>query len=81
VCSPKQLDTQVQVWERPCAACNGSGFARSRWGGRSKATTTVCLLCNGVGAVRCASARIAPRDGGGDITGVGRAEWPPTKRD
>ncbi len=71
-----QLDTQVQVWERTCAACNGSGFSRSRWGGRTKAKTSVCLLCSGLGAVRCASTRLEPdlRDGTGDVSGLGRKD-------
>jgi hypothetical protein len=69
----------VQVWERPCSACNGSGFARSRWGGRARATTCVCLLCSGLGAVRCASTRVTPRirDGSDDVADLGRAVWPP----
>ena len=37
-----QLDTQLQVWERTCSACNGSGFALSR--GRRRGSTAYHLV-------------------------------------
>jgi hypothetical protein len=71
-----KLDTQVQVWEKPCAACGGSGYATSRRKGKSS-TTAVCLLCTGIGYVRCASTRLSPHleDGSGDVSGLGRSQW------
>ena len=64
---------QVHVWERPCAGCNGSGYARSS---RRKGygATSVCMLCQGIGYVRCSSTRIMPDVGGrnGDVAGWGR---------
>lgn len=73
-----QLDTQVEVWEQPCAGCGGSGWAAPRWGSRGRRyAQATCLLCRGLGAVRVASTRLGPRlrdTTSGDVAGLGRAQ-------
>lgn len=56
-----KLEAALNVWERVCPACGGSGFARQRGSRSRRATTAVCLLCSGVGGVRCSSSRVQPR--------------------
>ena len=69
--------TQLHVWERPCGACNGSGFASSSSHRRKSkySSTSVCMLCQGIGLVRCSSTRLLPHlgDGSGDVSGWGRS--------
>lgn len=48
-----QLQQQIEVWEAPCRACNGSGFANARKSRRRESFPSTCLLCNGIGAPLC----------------------------
>lgn len=72
-CDPLERNCQTPIftWEARCAACGGSGAARSaavlragRGRGRGRGTPAAsyatCVTCSGVGYVRHTSARVIP---------------------
>lgn len=57
-----RVKTPIYTYEAKCVCCCGTGFIKNHANGR-RASLAACLVCHGLGYVRCTTSRFAPKAG------------------